>query len=84
MFGERFPRIAYSETNRFTDDAGVFLSPGSSLTVHPATGLAGRAVEVGSLVVVNFDVAQYDNRIGRVVRGDSVAFLPEVEKRVWA
>ena len=82
LFGERLPRVAYSEANRLAGDADVFLSLGSSLTVHPAAGLAGRAAEGDSLVVVNFDATQYDDRADRVVRGDLAAFLPEVAKRV--
>lgn len=82
LFGERLPRVAYSKANRLADKADVFLALGSSLTVHPAAGLAGRAAEDGSLVVVNFDETQYDSSADRVVRDDLTEFLPAVEELV--
>ncbi|KAB1187573.1 MULTISPECIES: Sir2 family NAD-dependent protein deacetylase [Haloferax] len=82
LFGERLPRVAYAEAKQLADDADVFLALGSSLTVHPAAGLADRAAEDGSLVVVNFDPTQYDDKADRVVRSDLTEFLPAVEKRI--
>ncbi|ELZ96955.1 Sir2 family transcriptional regulator / NAD-dependent deacetylase [Haloferax mucosum ATCC BAA-1512] len=82
LFGEQLPQVAYSKANRLADKADVFLALGSSLTVHPAAGLAGRAAEDGSLVVVNFDETQYDSEADRVIRDDLTEFLPAVEALV--
>lgn len=82
LFGERLPRAAFAEAERLADDADVFLALGSSLSVHPAAGLAERAARDGSLVVVNFDPTEYDDRADSVVRSDLTEFLPAVERRV--
>ncbi|SEL83794.1 SIR2 family NAD-dependent protein deacylase [Haloferax larsenii] len=82
LFGEQLPRAAYAEATTLADDADIMLALGSSLTVHPAAGLAGRAADAGSLVVVNFDETEYDRRADVVVRADLTEFLPAVENRV--
>ncbi|KTG30300.1 SIR2 family NAD-dependent protein deacylase [Haloferax profundi] len=81
LFGERLPKVAYTKAQQLADEADVFLALGSSLTVHPAAGLAGQAAEDGSLVVVNFDETHYDDEAARVVRTDLTEFLPAVESR---
>ncbi|KAB1198257.1 MULTISPECIES: Sir2 family NAD-dependent protein deacetylase [Haloferax] len=82
LFGERLPRVAYSDAEQLADDADVFLTLGSSLSVQPAAGLAGRAARDGSLVIVNFDATEYDDRAERVVRSDLTEFLPAVERHL--
>lgn len=82
LFGEQLPRAAFTEARQLADDADVFLALGSSLSVHPAAGLAERAARDGSLVVVNFDPTEYDDSADSVVRSDLTEFLPAVEKRI--
>jgi NAD-dependent deacetylase len=55
----------------------VFLAVGSSLTVHPAAGLCGVAVDAGaSLVVVNAQPTPYDDLADAVLRGQIGEMLP--------
>jgi NAD-dependent deacetylase len=55
----------------------VFLAVGSSLTVQPAAGLCGLAVDGGaSLVVVNAQPTPYDDIADAVLRGQIGEILP--------
>jgi NAD-dependent deacetylase len=59
----------------------VFLAIGSSLTVHPAAGLCGVAVDAGArLVVVNAQPTPYDDAAYAVLRGSIGEILPALTR----
>jgi NAD-dependent deacetylase len=58
-------------------DCELFLAAGTSLTVHPAAGLAGLAARSGAQVVIcNAEPTPYDDMATAVVRGPLAEVLP--------
>jgi NAD-dependent deacetylase len=59
----------------------LFLAIGSSLTVHPAAGMCGLAIEAGAaLVVVNAQETPYDDVAAAVLRGSISEILPTLTR----
>ncbi|PRX98605.1 SIR2 family NAD-dependent protein deacylase [Allonocardiopsis opalescens] len=66
-------------------DCELLLAIGSSLTVHPAAGLAELAVDSGArLVVVNAQPTPYDGLAAAVLREPIGTVLPEIAARAGA
>jgi NAD-dependent deacetylase len=83
LFGESLPGEAIERANRLAARADWFLVAGSSLTVHPAAGLPGRAARSGATVgIVNLDPTEKDDAASTVVRADVTAVLPAIERTV--
>lgn len=60
-------------------DCEVFLTAGTSLSVHPAAGLCDVAISAGArLVVLNGEPTPYDGRADAVVRGRLGEVLPRL------
>ena len=68
-FGERLSDQALERAIHAAQDADVFVTIGTTLTVQPVAGLAGLAVDSGAeLIVVNDQPTAYDRRAVRVIR----------------
>lgn len=79
LFGESLPGEAIERANRLAHRADWFLVAGSSLTVHPAAGLPGRAARSGATVgIVNLDPTEKDDVASTVVRADVTTVLPAI------
>ncbi|TDD36759.1 NAD-dependent deacetylase [Nonomuraea terrae] len=62
---------------------GLFVAVGTSLTVHPAAGLCGVALDAGAeLVIVNAEPTPYDPFADRVVREPIGQALPALVKEL--
>jgi len=62
---------------RAAQSCDLFLAIGSSLTVHPAAGMCGLAIEAGAaLVVLNAQETPYDGVAAAVLRGPIGEILP--------
>ena len=60
-FGQELPQEALERSVHLATNCDLFLTIGSSLTVHPAASLPGLAVESGaSLVIINATPTSYD------------------------
>jgi NAD-dependent deacetylase len=61
----------------------VFLAAGTSLTVHPAAGLAELAVRGGAeLIVCNAEPTPYDDLAAAVLRSPLIEVLPGLASMV--
>lgn len=61
----------------------VFVAVGSSLTVHPAAGLCGEALDAGArLVIVNAEPTPYDSFADRVINEPIGQALPALVKEL--
>ena len=76
-FGQRLDNDVLDAAAAAAHDCDLFLAVGSSLTVHPAAGLCGVAVDAGaSLVIVNAQPTPYDDLADSVLRGQIGEILP--------
>ena len=68
-FGQALPDDALDRAVRAATTADVFVTVGTTLTVHPVAGLAELAARSGAeLVIVNAEPTPYDPLAARVVR----------------
>lgn len=75
-FGQDLPREALSRAVRLSAAADVFLTVGSSLTVHPAAALPGLALQNGArLVIINATDTPYDDAAHLVIHDSAGTVL---------
>ncbi|GAA0530258.1 NAD-dependent protein deacetylase 2 [Saccharopolyspora subtropica] len=78
-FGQALDAEVLRRAQRAALDCDLFLAAGTSLTVHPAAGLAELAVRAGAeLVICNAEPTPYDEVAAAVLRGPLVEVLPEL------
>lgn len=78
-FGEQLPQDVLRESRRAAADADVFLVAGSSLTVEPAASLPRTAAREGAtVIVVNLDPTDFDERADVVLHGKAGEVLPRI------
>ncbi|MGH3621344.1 MAG: SIR2 family NAD-dependent protein deacylase [Sciscionella sp.] len=76
-FGQPLDRRVLDRAQRAVRSADLLLAVGTSLTVHPAAGLVGVAVEIGTdLVVCNGSKTPYDDHAAVVLRNPLGEVLP--------
>jgi len=82
-FGEFLSEDDLSSARSATARCDVFLSIGTSGTVHPAASLLGLAAQSGAFTcVVNKDVTGFDN-VDCALEGRSGEILPALVEQVW-
>ncbi len=78
-FGQSLPEEALSTAARWTHQAEVFLSLGSSLTVYPAAGFPAMAAQQGAkLVIINAEPTPLDSLAALVINDRVDEVLPRV------
>lgn len=78
-FGQSLDPGVIRASQRAALDCDLFLAAGTSLTVHPAAGLAELAVRAGArLVICNAEPTPYDELAAAVLRDPLVEILPEL------
>lgn len=78
-FGQQLVPEVLRRAKDAADSCDVFLAVGTSLTVHPAAGLARRAATRGArLVIVNAEPTPYDGLAHAVLRAPISEVLPQV------
>ncbi|MGY1616921.1 SIR2 family NAD-dependent protein deacylase [Geodermatophilus sp. SYSU D00691] len=78
-FGQALDAAVIEAAARAAGDCDVFLTVGTSLTVHPAAGLTEVAAASGArVVVVNAQPTPYDDRASLVVREPIGTALPRL------
>ncbi len=76
-FGQALDVATVRRAEAAAIDCDVFVTVGTTLSVHPAAGLAPRAHMAGArLVIVNAEPTAYDHLADAVVRGSISAVLP--------
>ena len=76
-FGQQLNPRVVDRAVRAAQSCDLFLAIGSSLTVHPAAGMCGLAIEAGAaLVVLNAQETPYDGVAAAVLRGPIGEILP--------
>lgn len=76
-FGQQLDEAVVRRAIAAASSCELFLAVGSSLTVHPAAGLCGVAVDAGAdLVVVNAEPTPYDALAAAIVREPIGEVLP--------
>ena len=76
-FGQQLDPAVVERAVAAASSCDVFLAVGSSLTVQPAAGLCGVAVDAGAtLVVVNAEPTPYDDLAAEVLRAPIGEILP--------
>jgi len=80
-FGQQLDRRVIQRAIDASGSCDVFLAVGSSLTVHPAAGMCGVAVDAGArLIVVNAQETPYDDVADAVLRGPIGEILPALTR----
>ena len=78
-FGEALDPEVLRQAQHAALDCDLFLAAGTSLTVHPAAGLAELAVRAGAeLIICNAEPTPYDELASAVLRGQLTEVLPEL------
>ncbi|GAA4615991.1 NAD-dependent protein deacetylase [Saccharopolyspora hordei] len=78
-FGQALDPEVVRAAQRAALDCDLFVAAGTSLTVHPAAGLAELAVKAGAqLVICNAEPTPYDELAAAVLRGPLDEVLPEL------
>ncbi|MER7012646.1 Sir2 family NAD-dependent protein deacetylase [Saccharopolyspora sp. NPDC000359] len=78
-FGQSLDPEVVRAAQRAALDCDLFVAAGTSLTVHPAAGLAELAVKAGAeLVICNAEPTPYDELAAAVLREPLVEVLPEL------
>lgn len=78
-FGESLDQAVLAAAIEASADCDVFLSVGTSLSVHPAAGLCDYALESGArLVIVNAEPTPYDQVAHAIIRQSISEALPEL------
>jgi NAD-dependent deacetylase len=78
-FGEQLDGHVLATAIQASRDCDVFLTVGTSLSVHPAAGLCDLAMEAGArLVVVNAEPTPYDRLADAVIRSPIGEVLPRL------
>lgn len=81
-FGQELRYDVLAAARAAAQDADLLVAVGTSLTVHPAAGLAGVPLETGArLVIVNAEETPYDLTAAAVLRSPIGAVLPELVRR---
>jgi NAD-dependent deacetylase len=76
-FGQSLDEAVIARAVKAAQECDLFLAVGSSLTVHPAAGMCGVAVNTGArLVVVNAQPTPYDDVASAVIREPIGEILP--------
>jgi NAD-dependent deacetylase len=76
-FGQRIPAAVWARAEALTDACDAFVAVGSSLVVHPAAGLPGRAAARGAtLVVINREPTPVDHLAAVACHGEAGVLLP--------
>jgi NAD-dependent deacetylase len=76
-FGQSLDEVVVARAVAAAEGCELFLAVGSSLTVHPAAGLCGVAVDAGArLVIVNAEPTPYDELADAVLSGPIGEILP--------
>lgn len=84
-FGQTLDPRVFDAAVRAARACDLFLALGSSLTVHPAAGLYGEAVDHGArLVIVNAQPTPYDEIADAVIRRPIGEVLPSLVARALA
>lgn len=82
-FGQHLDPEVFDRAVAAAEDCDVFLVLGSSLSVQPAAGLCGVAVDAGArLVIVNADPTPYDALAAAVLRAPLGDVVPRLVRRV--
>ncbi|HET6907698.1 MAG TPA: Sir2 family NAD-dependent protein deacetylase [Mycobacteriales bacterium] len=80
-FGQQLNPRVIDRAVRAAQSCDLFLAIGSSLTVHPAAGMCGLAIEAGApLVVLNAQETPYDDVAEAVLRGPIGEILPALTR----
>ncbi|MQA85178.1 MAG: NAD-dependent deacetylase [Streptosporangiales bacterium] len=78
-FGQALKQDVLAAAVSAARSCDLFLAVGSSLTVHPAAGLCGEAVDRGArLVIMNAQPTPYDGLADAVIRAPLGQTLPEL------
>ncbi len=78
-FGQNLDPDVIRAAQRAALDCDLFVAAGTSLTVHPAAGLAELAVRAGArLVICNAEPTPYDELAAAVLREPLAEVLPEL------
>ncbi|MGW1678390.1 SIR2 family NAD-dependent protein deacylase [Saccharopolyspora sp. NPDC002376] len=78
-FGQPLDPGVIREAQRAALDCDLFLAAGTSLTVHPAAGLAELAVKAGAtLIICNAEPTPYDELAAAVLRDPLDEVLPDL------
>jgi NAD-dependent deacetylase len=81
-FGQQLRPEVLRRAQEAADTGDVFLAVGTSLTVHPAAGLARRAATRGArLVIINAEPTPYDGLAHAVLRAPIRDVLPQIVPR---
>jgi NAD-dependent deacetylase len=84
-FGEPLDPAVLAAAIAASRDCDVFLTVGTSLSVHPAAGLCDHALASGArLVIVNAEPTPYDAVADAVIRGPIGQVLPRLLRPVTA
>lgn len=79
FFGQNLDSTVLRASAEAAADCEVFIAVGTSLTVHPAAGLVGVAVEAGAQVVIcNAQATPYDSVAHTVIREPIGQSLPAI------
>jgi NAD-dependent deacetylase len=82
-FGQSLKPEVIRAAQRAARTCDVFLAVGTSLTVHPAAGLCGEALDAGAtLVIVNAQPTPYDPFADRVINEPIGQALPALVKEL--
>ncbi|SEH00679.1 NAD-dependent deacetylase [Nonomuraea solani] len=82
-FGQSLKPEVLDAARRAAQSCRVFVAVGTSLTVHPAAGLCGEALDAGaSLVIVNAEPTPYDPFADRVINEPIGQALPTLVKEL--
>ena len=75
-FGQALPAQDFALAELLAKRSGLLICVGSTLSVHPVSGLVPKATERGArLVIINADPTPYDGIADVVVRGDIPSVL---------
>ena len=75
-FGQALPAQDFALAELLAKRSGLLICVGSTLSVHPVSGLVPKATERGArLVIINADPTPYDDIADVVVRGDIPSVL---------
>jgi NAD-dependent deacetylase len=78
-FGQPLDRDVLAQAVRAAEECDLFLTIGTSLTVHPAAGLCDVALDAGArLVVINAQPTPYDTKAAAVLRAPIGEVVPRL------
>ncbi len=81
-FGQALDPVVLRRAYEAAGSCDLFLAVGSSLTVQPAAGTCGAAMEAGArLVIVNAQPTPYDRDADAVLNAPIAEVLPELVSR---